>query len=427
VDSTSVGPECVPVIAAGRDLTSASLPIFKWLLRATPRAADWRTVGRMRALRRLREHADLAFALFCTVGMQIEIWFASYATHRPLLSLLGLLATVPLAFRCTHPLAGYLVTWLALFGIVSLSADFDGQSVFFVFVFVFALYSFGANARGRQAWAAAALIPLAIAAFVTDDGDPFHWGDIMFATLIIGGPWGAGVTIRLRRERERSLTLRTVELERDQGERARVAVAEERARIARELHDVVAHAISVVVVQARGGRKVLDNDPGASRTAFDSIERTGEQALGEMRRLLGMLRNDDEQSRAPQPSLERVEALAEEMRASGLPVELEIEGEPNGIPPGVDVSGYRIVQEALTNVLKHAGPAIALVGIRFTPEAVEIDVVDDGRGASAAPGTGNGLLGIRERVAVVGGEIEAGPRPDGGFAIHARLPYQEDA
>jgi signal transduction histidine kinase len=145
-----------------------------------------------------------------------------------------------------------------------------------------------------------------------------------------------------------------------------------------------------------------------------------------MRRLLGMLRDDDEErSRAPQPSLARVEMLAEKMRASGLPVELEVVGVPNGIPPGVDVSGYRIVQEALTNVLKHAGPAIARVDVRYKPDAVEIDVVDDGRGGLTAQGTGNGLLGIRERVAVVGGEVEAGPVADGGFALHARLPYRD--
>lgn len=380
----------------------------------------------MRALRLVRDHANIAFAAFCTVAMQIEVWFAGYATHRPLLAMIGLLATVPIAFRCAYPLAAYLVTWLAVFGIVQLTPQFDDQSVIFVLVFVFALYSFGANARGRQAWAAAVLIPFAITAFVTDDGDPFHWGDIVFASLIIGGPWAAGLTIRLRRQSERSLTLRAVELERDQEAHARAAVADERARIARELHDVVAHAISVVVVQSRGGRKVLDRDPEAARTAFDSIERTGEQALGEMRRLLGMLRDDDGQSRAPQPSLERLETLADEMRAAGLPVELEVEGTPNGIPPGVDVSGYRIVQEALTNVLKHAGPTVAHVGVRFSPDAVAIDVVDDGRGAVTGPGTGNGLLGIKERVAVVGGEVDAGPRPDGGFAIHARLPYRDD-
>ncbi len=380
----------------------------------------------MRAFRLVRSHADHAFALFCTVAMQIEVWFATYGTHRPLLSLFGLVATVPLAFRCTRPLAAYTATWLGIFGMVTLSPNFNDQSVFIVVVFVFALYSLGANARGRQAWGAAALIPFAITAFVTDDGDPFHFADIVFGALIIGGPWLAGLMIRLRRQSERSLTLRTVELERDQNERARAAVAEERARIARELHDVVAHAISVVVVQARGGRKVLDSDVDASRTAFDSIERTGEQALGEMRRLLGMLRDDgdEEQTRAPQPSLARVEALAEEMRASGLPVEVAIGGVPNGIPPGVDVSGYRIVQEALTNVLKHAGPTVARVGVRYSSHAVEITVADDGRGGLTGAGTGNGLLGIRERVAVVGGEVEAGPQPDGGYVVRARLPYQ---
>ncbi len=393
-----------------------------------PDGRRWRTVRGMRALRLVRDQADLAFALACTVALQLEVWLASYATHRPALALLSLLATLPFAVRCRYPLAAYLCIWLSLVAITKLSSEFDNSSTVFVIAFVFAFYSYGANARGRQALAAVVLIPLAVAVFVIDDGDSFHWGDIVFGALILGGPWLAGLMIRLRRERERSLTLRTVELERDQEERARTAVTEERARIARELHDVVAHAISVVVVQARGGRKVLGRDTEAARTAFDSIERTGEQALGEMRRLLGMLRDDDEErSRAPQPSLERLKALVDEMRASGLPVELEIEGEPNGIPPGIDVSGYRIVQEALTNVLRHAGPAIAHVGVRFFPDAVEIDVDDDGRGGLNAPGTGNGLLGIRERIAVVGGELEAGPRPDGGFTLHARLPYRDGA
>ena len=381
----------------------------------------------MRAFRLVRDHADVAFSLFCTFAMQAEIWLTADVAHRPLVSAFGAVATLALSFRCRYPLAAFLVCWAALSVVIRLAPDFDDQSAMVVIVIVFVLYSFGANARGRQAWAAAVVIPVVIGAFVTDDGDPFHWGDIVFGALIIGGPWLAGLTMRLRRERERSLTLRTVELERDQDERARAAVSEERARIARELHDVVAHAISVVVVQARGGRKVLDSDPAASRTAFDSIERTGEQALGEMRRLLGMLRDDDEeQSRAPQPSLERLEALADQMRASGLPIELDVQGVPNGIPPGIDVSGYRIVQEALTNVLKHAGPTVARVAVRYSADAVEIVVAADGRGDLTGAGTGNGLLGIRERVAVVGGEIEAGPQPDGGFTVHARLPYRDD-
>ena len=296
----------------------------------------------------------------------------------------------------------------------------------FVVVFVVALYSLGANARGRQAWAAALLVPFAITAFVTDDGDAFHWGDIVFAALIIGGPWGpalsgsAGtVSARSPSARSSSSATRTSEPE---------SPWLRSGRASRASSTTSPPTQSVVVVQARGGRKVLDTDPEASRTAFDSIERTGEQALGEMRRLLGMLRDDDEEeSRAPQPSLERLEALADEMRGSRLSVELAIDGVPNGIPPGVDVSGYRIVQEALTNVLKHAGPAVARVGVRYAPDAVEIAVVDDGRGGLTGQGTGNGLLGIKERVAVVGGEIEAGPQPDGGFAVHARLPYRDES
>ena len=382
----------------------------------------------MRSLHFVRDQANLLFAIFCTIAFQLEIWLTSTVSHRPALSLLGLLATAALAFRCTHPLAAFLVTISSLLALAAVGGEFDNQSAIMVVVLVFSLYSYGANARGRQAWAAAILMPLVIAQFVTDDGDPFHWGDIVFGSFILGGPWLAGLAIRLRREREQVLTRRTVELERDQEERARAAVAEERTRIARELHDVVAHAISVVVVQARGGRKVLASDPEASRTAFDSIERTGEQALGEMRRLLGMLRDDeDDHSRAPQPSLVRLESLAEEMRASGLPVELDVDGVPNGIPPGIDVSGYRIVQEALTNVLKHAGPAVARVTVRYASDAVEVTVADDGRGGLTGSGTGNGLLGIRERVAVVGGEIVAGPQPEGGFAVHARLPYRDDA
>ena len=185
-------------------------------------------------------------------------------THRPLLSLLCLFASLPLAFRCTYPLAAYAVVWFALFARSSkLTPDFDNQSVMFVVVFVFALYSYGANARGRQAWAAAG----ADSARDRSRSSPTTatrstTGISSSESLIIGGPWFAGVTIRLRRQSERSLTLRTVELERDHDEKARAAVAEERQRIARELHDVVAHAISVVVVQARGGRKVLERDPG---------------------------------------------------------------------------------------------------------------------------------------------------------------------
>jgi signal transduction histidine kinase len=184
----------------------------------------------------------------------------------------------------------------------------------------------------------------------------------------------------------------------------------------------------VVVVQARGGRAQLRaGAPDESLQAFDAIERTGEQALGEMRRLLGLLRQDDEQlARSPQPSLARLDALAEHVRAAGLPVELRVDGERVELPPGVDLSAYRIVQEALTNALKHAGRARAVVRVAYGPDVLEVEVTDDGAGAASGNGAGggHGLLGIRERVALVGGELDAGPLPGGGFVVRARLPYE---
>ena len=232
--------------------------------------------------------------------------------------------------------------------------------------------------------------------------------------------------IRLSRQRQSLLEEQAVLLESQRDEQARAAVAEERQRIARELHDVVAHAISVVVLQSRGGRRVVGTEPERAREAFSAIERTSAEALSEMRRLLGLLRADEDQPMLPQPTLARLDALAEDLRASGLPVEVVVEGEPGDLPPGVDVSAYRIVQEALTNALKHAGPARARVRVAHEPGAVTIEVVDDGEGAAEAPrapGSGHGLVGIRERVAIVGGRVEAGPRPSGGYAVSARLPY----
>ena len=238
-------------------------------------------------------------------------------------------------------------------------------------------------------------------------------GNFVFFFAIFGGLWLAGRAIRRRRIRERELIV-----ERNEG--ARAAVAEERARIARELHDVVAHAISVIVLQARGARHA----EGAERDeALEAIESTGATALAEMRRLLHILRSDDEDvALAPQPSLAHLELLVAQVCDAGLPVDLRIEGERRELPPGVDVSAYRIVQEALTNALKHAGPARARVSVRFQPDALELEIADTGTGSSNGVGSGHGLAGMRERVAVFGGELASGPRPEGGFTISARLP-----
>ena len=205
--------------------------------------------------------------------------------------------------------------------------------------------------------------------------------------------------------------------------RAREAVTDERARIARELHDVIAHDVSVMVVQAQGAARVLEGEQPEVRAALAAIETTGREAVDEMRRLLGVLRrSDEEMAFAPQPSLTALDALMTAVREAGLPVALEIVGDPVALPPGVDLSAYRIVQEALTNALKHAGPARARVVVRYAADAVELEVSDDGAGVADAPGTGHGLVGMRERVALYGGDLQAGRLHEGGWTLRARLP-----
>jgi signal transduction histidine kinase len=281
-------------------------------------------------------------------------------------------------------------------------------------------YSVGAHTQGIRSSIGAVGVGALIAVNVAGQ---LAVGDLLLIALILGGAWLAGKAMRYRRQRERTLERLTVDLEREREEKARAAVAEERARIARELHDVVAHAISVIVLQARGGRRSLTTDPEETREALDTIEATGSAALAEMRRLLGMLRRDDEEiALAPQPSLRYLDALAEQVREAGLPVELSVEGEPVDLPPGVDLSAYRIVQEALTNALKHAGPATAGVVVRYSDHSLELEIADTGVGAGPNDGAGHGLVGMRERVSLYGGKVEAGPREGGGFAVRARLP-----
>ena len=214
---------------------------------------------------------------------------------------------------------------------------------------------------------------------------------------------------------------------RDREFATREAVAAERAAIARELHDVVAHHMSVMVVQAGAARAVSASDPAATAEALRQIEASGRTGLTEMRRLLEVLKaEEDGNGRAPQPGLARLSELLDAMRASGLPVEAVVEGSPRPLPPGVDLSAYRIVQEALTNALRHAGGASARVVVRYDPGAVELEVADDGPGPPEDPEAsgGHGLIGMRERVQLFGGELEAGPRPGGGFLLRARLPSE---
>jgi signal transduction histidine kinase len=278
-----------------------------------------------------------------------------------------------------------------------------------------AIYTAGAHTRGRAMAASALLVAVAVVAAVLEDGSSLNIGGFLFFGAAIAGPFLFGVVIRIRRERERLLV-------RERDESAHRAVADERTRIARELHDVVAHAISVIVLQARGARHSLRTEPDEAAGAVDAIERTATQALVEMRRLLAILRADDDApDLAPQPSVQRLDALAREVRNAGLPVDLRVEGEPRELATGVDASAYRIVQEALTNVLKHAGEATARVTVTYCADALELEVVDTGNGGKPAA-AGHGLVGMRERAALFGGTLAAERGPEGGYVVRARLP-----
>jgi signal transduction histidine kinase len=231
--------------------------------------------------------------------------------------------------------------------------------------------------------------------------------------------------VRDRQLRAEALAARAELLEREQELRANEAVAEERARIARELHDLVAHNVSVMVVQAGGERHALGEDQASTRAALASIEQAGRQALAEARRLLGVLRSKDQgEELEPQPGVDQIDVLVEQVERAGLPVRLTFEGERMPLPPGVDLCAYRIVQEGLTNALKHAGPAHAEVLLRYAPRALDVEIRDNGGADPHAngDGTGHGLIGMRERVALYGGALDAGPREGGGFEIRARLP-----
>ncbi|MFG3207219.1 sensor histidine kinase [Streptomyces sp. NPDC048192] len=258
---------------------------------------------------------------------------------------------------------------------------------------------------------------------------------VAFQTVPFALAWVLGDSMRTRRAYFAQLEERAARLEKEREAQSKVAVAAERARIARELHDVVAHNVSVMVVQADGAAYVLDAAPDQARKALETISSTGRQALAEMRRLLGVLRTGEHQEGGeyvPQPDVEQIDDLVEQCRNAGLPVDFKVEGTPRPLPSGVELTAYRIVQEALTNTRKHGGPnAGASVRLVYFDDGLGLLVEDDGKGAphelyeeGGADGRGHGLIGMRERVGMVGGTLDAGPRPGGGFRISALLPLK---
>jgi signal transduction histidine kinase len=248
-------------------------------------------------------------------------------------------------------------------------------------------------------------------------------GDFVFIPLRFVVAWVAGYALRERAEQAEAAEERAAQAEREREAAARVAVAEERARIARELHDIVAHAVSVMVLQVGAVRHGLPDALAEQRDALTGVERAGRTALAEMRRLLAAMRRDgDDAELLPQPGLDGLDSLLGEIDHAGLPVELHVEGKPFPLPRGIDLSAYRIVQEGLTNALKHAHASDADVTVRYRPDELEIEVRDNGGGSAKSDGLGHGLVGVRERVKIYGGEMTASKAPGGGFVLSTRLP-----
>ena len=354
---------------------------------------------------------------------QIEVWSTSLDLEaRPLAAAVMLVMTLALLWRRRHPVV---VAAVVVGGVVVVSVAWDLMDNFVspFGALLVAIYSSAAYASFRAAIGVYAATAGFILLGTIVDGQPL--GDMVWVVSIITGVWAAGRGVSLRQQRVVALADHAVALEHERDAKARAAVAEERVRIARELHDVVAHGISVIVLQARGGRKVLDPRESEAREAFEEIETTAQQALDEMRRLLGMLRRQDEElALGPQPSLANLDTLAASIRDAGLPVDVVVKGSVDRLPPAVDLSAYRLVQEGLTNALKHAGPAHARVFVSCTANEVEVEVTDDGLGVNGNGMStgGHGLTGMRERVAMLGGRIDVGPGATGGFALRARLP-----
>jgi signal transduction histidine kinase len=370
---------------------------------------------------------DVALAIALGTGVELELALSSVRDTplAPALAL-GAVFAVAVAWRRVAPLAALAATGAAALGLgLAGTAPQDLASTSLVVAFV--AFAIGAQLERRRALLGlAGVIGLILA--VTPLGEDQTVSDVVFPLVLFSGCWALGRIVRSRARLTAELTARTQQLERERAERERDAAARERVRIARELHDVVAHSVSVMVVQAGAARSVLDRDPEASVAALGAVEATGREALSEMRRLLGILRADGEDAdHSPQPSLDRLGALIARSRDAGLDVDVSVEGQTGPLAPGVDLTAFRLVQEGLTNALKHGGRGPARVVLRWSPEVLEVEIANrvdgDAQPARGLVGGGQGLVGMRERVALCGGELRAGPIGR-GFVVRARLPRE---
>ena len=364
----------------------------------------------------LRRHpllADVgivALLLVPTVG-------AALRHHHPSVGVaLGVVATLPLLWRRRRPEVVVAIVTAAVLAAVAIGAWL------LPFQLGVALYTLAARPAGpssrRVAFASIGAVVVALAATGYS-----QLGDSAFHAVFLVAAWLFGDGVGSRRAYIREIEEKAERLERERESEARRAAAEEQARIARELHDVVAHALSVIVVQAGAADDVFEVDPGRAREPIRAIDSAARAALADLRRVLGILQQDA--AYEPQPGLGRLDRLIEQVRATGLEVALEVEGESRPLPAAVDLSAYRIVQEALTNTLKHAEAERVRVSVRYG-ERLALEIQDDGRAKANGSTGGNGLIGMRERVALLGGSVAAGSAPGGGYRVSASIPIEEE-
>lgn len=341
------------------------------------------------------------------------------------------LATVPMVVRGRFPISVLVVTGGAVVTYVAAGYNEGALPVWLLIT----AGSVGARHELRKVLGAAAYMVGAMVVLLALQHDrEFTFWTFLVQLALFSTAFTIGTSIRSRRLRMEALEERAAALEATRAEEAKRAVADERLHIAQELHDVLAHTLSVIAVQAGTGAHVLDTEPEEARRALLNIADTSRSSLAELRRLLGVLRSENaEKHYVPAPRLADLDRLAAEITAAGVPVQMTVDGSPDGLSPGVELAAYRVVQEALTNVLKHAGPASAQVHIGYHPGGLDIEVLDDGRGLAAHNGhatghtTGHGLIGMHERVAMYGGTMRTSPAPGGGFRVVAHLPCGEDA
>ena len=342
-------------------------------------------------------------------------------------TVLAVACTLPLLLRRRYAVAVFIVVVVAAWVQLDLGGGL-GQPFFVVLI---ALYAVGAYASSPLTFIAPATVIIqAFAVDVPRLRDGAAWDEVVPAWFILLGMWGFGRWMRRRTRTAQELQQRAEAAEQHEGEHAATAVRAERARIARELHDLVAHSMGVIAIQSQGAQRVIDISSEEAREALVTIETAARNGLGEMRRLLDLLTDETDASTTPQPTLDGIEDLVSQLHATGMDVDLRIEGTVQLLPAGLELTGYRVVQEALTNALKHAGRGPVDVRLRYESDWLDIEITDEGKGGGAtAPdqqGSGSrGLLGMRERVGLYGGVLATGPRPGGGFAVHARLPTHE--